>query len=77
MTLTQSIDETDAEFSEGYRDGRDPDCPEPNENRSARYKHSFAIGRYEITPGSVYPHTNADAARLAADIADQQEKERT
>lgn len=29
----------------GYRDGRDPDSPEPSVNRSAAYRHGFANGR--------------------------------
>ena len=36
------------DYIDCYMDGRDEDCPEPNENRSWRYKHSFAIGRAEI-----------------------------
>jgi hypothetical protein len=36
------------DYSQGYMDGRDKDCPEPNENRSERYKHSFRVGRAEI-----------------------------
>lgn len=39
---------SDEEFAEGYRDGRDPAAPDPSENRSARYRHSFAVGRAEI-----------------------------
>jgi len=38
----------DQEFSEGYRDGRDPASPEPNDNRSHAYRHSFAVGRAEL-----------------------------
>ena len=36
------------EFWEGYMDGRDPNCPEPSENRSNCYRHSFAVGRAEL-----------------------------
>lgn len=36
------------DFREGYRDGRDPDAPEPSANRSASYRHSFAVGRAEL-----------------------------
>lgn len=39
---------TDAEFVAGYRDGRDPNSPEPSDNRSHRYRHSFMVGRAEI-----------------------------
>lgn len=40
--------ELDREHLEGYLDGRDLDCPEPSENRSAAYKQSFAVGRAEL-----------------------------
>lgn len=39
---------SDAEFVEGYRDGRDPTSPPPSDNRSACYRHSFNVGRAEI-----------------------------
>ena len=35
------------EFLEGYMDGLKPDTPEPSENRSFRYRHSFEVGRAE------------------------------
>lgn len=38
----------DEEFMAGYFDGRDPHCPEPSDNRSTCYRHSFAVGRAEI-----------------------------
>jgi hypothetical protein len=38
----------DQEHSDGYRDGRDASCPEPNGNRSDYYQHSFAVGRAEL-----------------------------
>jgi hypothetical protein len=35
-----------AEMVEGYRDGfSDADSPEPSSNRSASYRHGFAVGR--------------------------------
>lgn len=37
------------DYIEGYRDGYDINAPEPNENRSLRYRHSFSIGRSEKT----------------------------
>jgi hypothetical protein len=36
------------DFVEGYFDGRDPNAPEPSDNRSACYRHSFAVGRAEL-----------------------------
>jgi len=39
---------SDREFLDGYCDGRDPTCPEPSDNRSHCYRHSFAVGRAEI-----------------------------
>ena len=38
----------DADFVEGYCDGRDADAPWPGPNRSAAYKHSFEVGRAEL-----------------------------
>ena len=68
----QSSVEVHPEFVEGYMDGRNLDCPVPNENRSERYKHSFAIGRAEKL-GKETP--NYHMSMRNAYIAD--EKERT
>jgi hypothetical protein len=38
----------DFEFWQGYCDGRDRNAPEPSDNRSACYRHSFAVGRAEL-----------------------------
>lgn len=40
--------ELDREHLDGYFDGRDPDNPEPSANRSAAYRHSFAVARAEL-----------------------------
>ena len=40
--------DADREFMGGYFDGRDPSSPEPSDNRSACYRHSFAVGRAEL-----------------------------
>lgn len=57
----------DAEFLAGYQDGRDPDAPQPSGNRSACYRHSFAVRRAEMNgrpiPASV-SRANAQAAEL-------------
>lgn len=37
----------DAEFAAGYLDGKNPDNPEPSENRHPAYKHSFEVARAE------------------------------
>lgn len=60
------------EFYEGYRDGRDRDCPEPSENRSYAYRHSFAVGRAELE-GTPIP---AQASREAARLAEQKDLQR-
>ena len=39
---------THQDYVDGYMDGRDKGTPEPNDNRSERYKHSFNVGRAEI-----------------------------
>lgn len=49
-------------FVEGYRDGRDPECPSPNGNRDPRYVHSFRVGRAELA-GRPIP---AEASRMKA-----------
>jgi hypothetical protein len=36
---------TTSEIVEGYRDGLNPDSPEPSANRSHSYRHGFANGR--------------------------------
>lgn len=66
-------DLTHPEFVEGYCDGRDKDCPEPNENRSERYKHSFAIGRAEIEGRNAGSYQQLTAR---ADLADHKENTR-
>jgi len=37
------------DFMAGYMDGLDPDAPAPSENRTEEYRHSFDVGRREIT----------------------------
>jgi hypothetical protein len=61
---------SDDEFVQGYLDGHDPDSPEPSENRSHRYRHSFAIGRAELEGKALLP---ADAARYAARQAEEKD----
>lgn len=46
--LASMDEELEREHFDGYMDGRDPDAPEPSENRSAAYKHSFNVGRAEL-----------------------------
>lgn len=50
------------EFVEDYRDGRDPDSPEPSANRSHSYRYSFAVGRAELRSNPI----RADMARRKA-----------
>ena len=47
MGIEAFLDQCDADFVSGYRDGHDRDAPEPSANRSACYRHSFAVGRAE------------------------------
>lgn len=47
MTRQIETGPVDQEFVDGYRDGYDLTAPEPSENRSHAYRHSFAIGRAE------------------------------
>ncbi len=36
------------DWAQGYMDGRDLDCPEPGDNQSDEYRHSFDVGRREV-----------------------------
>ena len=60
-----------AEFVEGYRDGRDPNAPEPSANRSHAYRHSFAVGRAELAkkpiPAAVSRERAAEAEQMDRD----------
>lgn len=51
---------------DSYRDGRDPDSPEPSANRSESYKHGFLNAR-DDRAGS--PRAPAEVLRLMADKA--------
>lgn len=58
---------------EGYRDGRDPDSPEPSANRSASYRHGHAVGRSEINRTRL---GSFDAVVAAADRAMAEDERR-
>lgn len=60
---------SDREFFDGYRDGSDPDCPEPSANRSACYRHSFQVGRAEIAGQPI----RADISRQRAALAEEKD----
>lgn len=51
------------EMLEGYRDGFNPDSPEPSANRSESYRHGFACGRADRAGR---PMGRADAVRARA-----------
>ncbi|MDR6789546.1 hypothetical protein J2Y58_002919 [Sphingomonas sp. BE138] len=51
----------ESDFASGYRDGRDPQAPAPNANRSNAYRHSFEVGRAEIS-GQPIPAARSRAA---------------
>lgn len=63
---------SDDEFVAGYIDGRDPDSPEPNANRSHRYRHSWAVGRNEITK-PYRPMGSYESVIAAADEAERKD----
>ena len=60
---------SDQEFEAGYFDGRDKDCPEPNENRSHCYRHSFEVGRAEIA-GKPIPAAVSRERAAEAEVKD-------
>lgn len=63
-------DPIDDEFMQGYRDGRDPDEPEPGPNRSAAYRHSFEIARAEKQNRPIPAHVSrAKAGAIREDVA--------
>lgn len=52
---------------EGYRDGADPNSPEPSANRSHSYRHGFRMGRNDLHKS---PGRGASAHRDEAAAAD-------
>ena len=62
LETAQGADPLDAEFAEGYRDGRNPDCPEPSGNRHPAYVHSFNVGRAELAGKPIPASTSRKAA---------------
>lgn len=60
--------EISQEFVDGYLDGSDKDNPEPGENRSPAYRHSFRVRRAEMTGNPI----RADHARKLAELAELQ-----
>lgn len=61
------------EMVEGYRDGSDPDAPEPSANRSASYRHGFANGRDDLARK---PRLPADALAYMAGKAMEEDAAR-
>jgi hypothetical protein len=43
--MTDPLDHAQDEMTQGYRDGLNPDAPEPSDNRSHSYRHGFRMGR--------------------------------
>lgn len=60
---------------EGYRDGLDPSSPEPSGNRSAIYRHCFAVGRFDRAGKPAFG--SADNARRLAEIAEAEDARAT
>lgn len=58
--------DTESDMLDGYRDGRDPNSPQPSANRSASYRHGFANGRDDLASS---PRASAGALRDAAAAA--------
>lgn len=63
---------SDEEISEGYRDGRNPDSPEPSTNRSHSYRHGFANGRDDLNKRARATADFLRAAAIAAASADEE-----
>mgnify|MGYP003443714893 CR=1 FL=1 len=47
------------EMIQGYRDGRNLENPEPNDNRSHSYRHGFKAGRSDVTHTLQFPSVQA------------------
>lgn len=56
---------------EGYKDGGDPNSPEPSANRSASYRHGFANGRDDLRRD---PRASASVLRREAAEALEKDK---
>lgn len=52
----------------GYRDGRNPECPEPSSNRSKSYIHGFKNGRDDLGRS---PRASPSILRCEANLAIQ------
>ena len=59
------------EMTEGYKDGMNPDNPEPSSNRSASYRHGFANGRDDLNRK---PRALAPELRQKAKEAEEQDQ---
>lgn len=57
----------DQDFVDGYRDGFDPEAPEPAGNRSHRYRHGFQNGRDDRRQ---WPRASAEVLRFRAQTAE-------
>ena len=47
-TIVSSDDMINSEMNDGYRDGLDPDSPEPSANRTQSYCYGFLNGRDDL-----------------------------
>jgi len=59
---------------QGYIDGADPDAPEPSANRSASYRHGFAVRRADRRGQPAFGGTAA--ARERSEIAEREDASR-
>lgn len=58
------MEELDREFQEGYRDGGNPDCPEPSSNRHPAYVHSFRVRRAELAGTPIRASVSRERAEM-------------
>jgi hypothetical protein len=63
------MSQAEDEMVEGYRDGRDPDAPEPSDNRSRAYRHGFQSGRDDLSgkPSAPFAVRLAQAEEILKD----------
>lgn len=70
LTVPRGIESFgEQEMVDGYHDGRDPESPEPSENRSASYRHGFRSGRADLgrPRAQSFDETRAAAQRAIDD----------
>lgn len=70
------MEKANEEMIQGYRDGFNPDTPEPSGNRSHSYRHGFKAGRNDISKEDERPFKGMSAQAINLLAAAAIEKDR-